>query len=1013
MPLRLVQSANTPELWRAMVGRFLDEVSKRTGPSGYPAHLWLRDRRQRDSLLEAAQRRGCPGWLGTPVSFWTDLPSMFDIRVRTIGLLTRRALISRIAREVGTASGFGDPRRGPAIVRGHMLDRILSDLLPENVGPEQLSRALEGLATDDFARRRNDWVVGTYRAYLEALEAMDRVDPRSIPALLAAAIDRGALPFAVRSADRLHVYGLLFDLRSRRKLVRALMGQTEVDVVVYSLSEPEPGPWDVLDVPTEGIAATPTPIPGVQPAPDGSIEAGWVAAQVKRIVVEQECEPHEIAVVARSGREDTRRIGVALSDAGVPVSVRARASLSQVSALKAFLGLFEGAAQDWAYRPFRACVTSPYFDMGVRPRTLDRLASASRVHGLADWREAVNGLLARATADSKVLGGTGLFLDHLENDLQALGALEVDLAWLTEQRTERAWVERTLSWLRQGPFGFRERSCVPVGEDWDVVRFDQRGVLQLERLLREWFDLADDRNAIWPADWYRLLHRLLSGSELALSSPNDKGVQVLEAQDATLTPFRHLFLVHANHGEFPRDARSGGVFSDEERARLAEQGLPILDNADHARRERALWRAVTSAPHVTVLYRTTSFQGTPLLPSLMVPEHDRGQELPRTRLSRWAAVTAGQHRRQAARALAEESDPARGIAIERSERLRHSVLVAHAEAQRPGTDPPSDDHPGLSPHPWNGGLSDPEVLEHLAREFGSSRVWSASQLEAYGTCPFNFLIRRVLELGESEQVEEETTPLTFGSVAHEILERFYSEVKAALPSTFDGPTQLILNRATKEVLRERESSEEWLGDPVLWRNTSAEIEEVVRDYVAWEVEHMAAKGERPVEVEFAFGLDGEDVAELSGPDRSGAMHTIRLRGRIDRIDVAHRRGAKIHLVLDYKSTRTPAAKGYRDGSLVQAPLYVEVIRNFGYQGQEGRYRALRRPGNPQNGAAARVGKEVYDVAIAHAMSIPVRVRAGLFEPVMAPSQEWEPYHPGVEITRSRALLPPDRNRFDE
>ena len=1013
MPLRLVTATSSDALWAAMSSRFLEEAVMSTGPAGIPCHLWLRDRYQRDKLLEAACARGCAGWLGTPLSFWTDLPSRFDIRVRPIGLLTRRALISRIGRDVAQKCGFVDPRRGPAIVRGHMLDRILSDLLPEGVGPDELARALEVVANDDFAQRRNAWVVGTYRAYLEALEAMGRVDLRSIPARLAVAIDEGALPAAIGGAGHLHVYGLLYDLRSRRRFVRSLVDQPDVEVAVYALSEPEPGPWDALGVPIEVVGSDPPALARVQPSPDASTEAGWVAAQVKQILVEGACEPHDVAVVARSGREDTHKAAAALTAAGIPVSVRARSSLAQVSALKAFVGLFEGAAQAWAFRPLRACIISPYFNMGVRVRSLDHVARNRRVSGLRAWREAIDGLLERATEDPKVLYGTGLFIDHLTSDADGLRSLEAELAWLSEERTERAWVERTLAWLREGPFRFRTRLCVPVGDQWDVVRFDQRGVLQVEKLLREWLDLADEARLIQPGEWHHLLHRLLAGSELALSSPMDKGVQVLEAQDAALTPFRYLLVVNANHGEFPREAQSGGVFSDEERAALSSHGLPIVHRADQARRERTLWRSVTSGPDVTVLYRTTSFQGTPLLPSLMVPEHDSAVELPRTRLPRWDAVTPEQHRRQAARELAHGEVSAGTVPTVKAERLRHGVLAAYAEAQRPGTDSVPDDHPGLGPNPWNGRLTDPQMLDHLSREFGADRIWSASQLEDYGKCPFNFFTSRVLEIGECGQAEEETTPLTFGGVAHEILERFYNQVKNALPPALDAPTSAILQTVTQTVLADRESSGEWLGDPVLWRNTRAEIEAVVRDYVGWELAHMAAKGERPVEIEFVFGLDGAGGVELTGPDRAGTPRALRLRGRIDRVDVANRRGEEVHLVLDYKSSSVPAAKAYGDGSLLQAPLYVEVLNALGFHCVEGRYRALKKPGEPANGAAAKIGTVKYDTALAHAMSIPARVRAGLFEPVMAPSQKWEFYHPGAEITRSRAVLPADRSRNDE
>jgi RecB family exonuclease len=898
-----------------------------------------------------------------------------------------------------------------------MLDRVFSDLLPEGVGPDDLAKALESLATDDFATSRNEWVVGTYRSYLEALEGMGRADPRSIPSLLAKAIEEGGLSAAVGDAERLHVYGMLYDLRSRRKFVRALMSQPDIDVVVYTLDESQtetaPGPWSALDVPAEQVESKAAPTTHVQPAPDAMTEAGWVAAQIKKILVAGGCEPHEVAVLARSGREDTHGVATALTAAGIPVSVRARSALSEVSALKAFLGLFAGAGQDWAYQPLRACVVSPYFDMGLRSRTLDRLAQGARTHGLAAWRESVEGLLSRAAEDPKTLYGTGLFEDHLETDAKALSTLEADLAWLSEARSERAWVERTLAWLREGPFHFRTRLCKPVGEDWDIVRFDQRGVLQVERLLREWLDLADDGSAVTVVEWHRLFHRLLAGSELTLSTPMDKGVQVLEAQDSALTPFRHTYVIHANHGEFPREVRAGGVFSAEERAKLAADGLPITHRSDEARRERTLWRGVTSAPDVTVLYRTTSYQGTPLLPSLMVPQHDPSTELPRTRLPRWAAVTPGQDRRQAALALAHGADPSAGVSTDQADRLRHSVLVAYGEAQRPGKDSIPDDHPGLRPNPWNGALSDPIVLEYLAEHFGASRVWSASQLEAYGGCPFNYLVGEVLKIDEVGQAEEETTALTFGDVAHKILEKFYSQVKGALPSALDGHTTAILTAVTHTVLEERESSDDWLGDPVLWRNARAQIEQVIHEYVAWELEHMEKKGERPVEVELEFGFGGKEFVEISGTDLSGAIRTLRLRGRIDRVDATERNGDPVHRVLDYKSGWIPKLMSYQDGSLLQVPLYVEVINTLGFNGVAGRYRALKKPGRPQNGAEAKVGDKNYSPALQHAMSIPTRILRGLFEPVKAGSQDWAPWDPGAEITRSRAALPKGRSRFDE
>src|SRR5690606_7988577 len=103
-------------------------------------------------------------------------------------------------------------------------------------------------------------------------------------------------------------------------------------------------------------------------------------------------------------------------------------------------------------------------------------------------------------------------------------------------------------------------------ERYDIVRFDQRGFRRFETLLAEWHAVADDTAAMSGADWYRLLRRMLEGQELVLSTPAQKGVQVLEAQDAALVPFRHTFVIHMNDGVFPAHATDGDLFSEEERS---------------------------------------------------------------------------------------------------------------------------------------------------------------------------------------------------------------------------------------------------------------------------------------------------------------------------------------------------------------------------------------------------------------------------------------------------------------
>jgi hypothetical protein len=601
--------------------------------------------------------------------------------------------------------------------------------------------------------------------------------------------------------------------------------------------------------------------------------------------------------------------------------------------------------------------------------------------------------------------------------------------------TEAEWLEITRTFLRDGIFNLRRRVCDAIDERWEIVRFDQRGIVQLESLLAEWAELDHPDTPVDVADWYALLRRMLEANELVLSTPMQKGVQILEAHDAALMPFCHTFVIHANDGEFPRFSGTGGVFLDEERVALRAAGLPVSHREEALRRERSLWRAVTLGDDVNVSYRTTDPAGTPLLPSLMVPEHDVSKEIPRTRAPRaedgshFAPINAAQANRLAAHTLAQQlqTTPAGdvpasvvstkgegqriGVAPADPALLEQAILAAVAEAHRDtGIEVIEAGHPVLKPNPWNGEIRDPAVLEYLAERFDDDYPWSASQLESYSVCPFLFLVSRVLRLDNFEEADEQLSPLAFGSIAHDLLDRFYSQAMDNLPAFLEGETLALFERAADEVFAEREDRGEWLGMPLLWPIKKRSVRDAVREYIAWELTYLDTKQEVPVHSEYGFGFD--EPFTIRGAGISGKQFDLRIRGRIDRVD-RHGDGDKAkHHVLDYKSGNVPKKSGYQDGSVLQGPLYLHVLETAGLAVGKCRYRSIRKPGNPQNGCELAVTHDDFDRALLFAFSIPERVRAGLFEPVMAAKAGgWPTYYAGRDICRSKAELP-EGSRFD-
>ena len=1024
MAVRFCRASSNQRLWQELTDRFLGELGASNGPGAYPAFVWFTHRLQRDALYREAAGRGLPGWLAPPVAFFSDLPELFGIEAKPIGSLRRRAVIGRLAKDLGGECGIGGelPERAGVV---QALDALFGELLPEGVTPDRLEELLQGIGADEFARCRNDWVTAVYRGYLDALDQTGAYDPRQIHSLVADQIAAGRLPEVLRGTGQLHIYGLT-SLRTRHKLIDALAAQTDVEVTVYLVAADERGAdgdefgqleVDLLEGESPGDIV-------VQPAPDGRRELDYVACEIKRLLLEHEAQPDGIAVVARTGREDVRPAYEALRDAGIPATARIRTTLAEVPALKAILHLFRGAGTGWRYRPLRTVLESAYFDIGVDLRPIDYIAAARRVDQLDHWALQMCRLQEEAARQEKrgessrrrgSLKRLGIWSNTMDRACETFDAFRLPVAKLSAERSVAEWIEQTQQLLDPGLFDFRERACRFDEYDYEIVRLDQQGIDALHRLLADWARTmgAEGLEVVGPDEWYARLRRFLDSNEITLLTPRANGVRILEAHEAALFPFDHVFVIHANDGEFPKTMRPGGLFSEEERVELAERGLPIAHRQLSLRRERALWRAVTRNRYVAVTYRTADLKGTPLLPSLLVPEHEDADAIPRTQFLPDEPLNRAQSLQKAAEDLAagRREGEARLIEVIRPAILRQAVLAAHAETWRRA----GDDREAGTLGPWNGELRDPWLIDWLGKRFGDDYRWSASKLESYGACPFVFLLNSVLRLDERDEAEEETTRLIYGSVAHEILERYYKALGPEYPGELDGDAEALFEEICQQVFgrwEEQQRDGEYLGEPALWAVTRASIHDDVKDYVCRELPHMTKKCERPIEFEYEFGFDDE-VVVISGVDAQSVERTMQVCGKIDRVDdVTEGKKAGIHL-LDYKSGGTGAAKGYADGSTLQIPLYMKVLAEAkGYDVTFGRYRTLKRAKGIGNAAGVDWGSDKFDSALKYVFSIPARVREGKFEAKVAAASDWQPWSPGIDVCRTRAQHE-EGNRFDD
>ena len=217
---------------------------------------------------------------------------------------------------------------------------------------------------------------------------------------------------------------------------------------------------------------------------------------------------------------------------------------------------------------------------------------------------------------------------------------------------------------------------------------------------------------------------------------------------------------------------------------------------------------------------------------------------------------------------------------------------------------------------FDGLLKDADIILDVADMFSSEFLFSVSQLETYIACPFQFFSKYVLKLEPSERRDEIDEDFTDrGSKIHDMLERLEQLKRDSLANS---DLEELERAALGEVLGREQvgASEVDLG--------LAEIEDrrLTRTMLRYRYQHEAYKGDvsaSPVPLRFEVTF-GEETGESHAYLELGRGHrSVRLRGKIDRIDLVDGPEGRGFRVIDYKSGHGPSTNDVRRGPDAPAP----------------------------------------------------------------------------------------------
>lgn len=273
--------------------------------------------------------------------------------------------------------------------------------------------------------------------------------------------------------------------------------------------------------------------------------------------------------------------------------------------------------------------------------------------------------------------------------------------------------------------------------------------------------------------------------------------------------------------------------------------------------------------------------------------------------------------------------------------------------------------------PFDGVLS-PAALDALAQVHPPASPVSATNLEAYATCPYRYFVERVLRVQAREEPERDLriTPLERGRLVHEVLEHFFRGLRD------DGLLPLNRSRAGEAWQRlctvAADAFARWeaaglTGYPALWEVDRAEILAALSLF--FEDELDGADGLAPAHFELGFGYGDAGGAPAAVLDLGDGV-VVSVRGRIDRIDMSDD-GRRLR-VIDYKTGKLEQNDNrWAGGTALQLPIYLlaaaRIFERDSLVGVEARYVSVRTNGRRRvvfHGGFLEENRDIFDRILA-------------------------------------------------
>ena len=422
-------------------------------------------------------------------------------------------------------------------------------------------------------------------------------------------------------------------------------------------------------------------------------------------------------------------------------------------------------------------------------------------------------------------------------------------------------------------------------------------------------------------DFVKVLSMGFSKHQMGLIPPALDGVTISSVERIKSHDISALYIIGVNDGVFPKASKEEGIFTDNDRVILKENGVELAnDTKTEVFNEQYLIYATITIPskYLNISYPIADYEGKTLRPSIII--------------SRFKALFKGLIEESNITLSGDVLQNTQG-GLQNAQEGLHDMGEAHELynvcakvptfnglifALRKYLEEGHISELWIKVYKWYQketewreksdtmfqGFDYKNEVKMIEKEkvkllYGDKNYFSVSRIEKYEECPFAYFVQYGLKAKQRKTFTFSSPDL--GSFMHSVLDDFSKLVDKSEIKWADLDKLWCEKNIASIVEKEADegSSGYILNSSPRYKYFTERLKRVLKKTIYVIVEQMKNSGFEPFGYEVSFGFEEGDYPPIKIELSTG--ETVNLVGRIDRVDKLINEGEEFYRIIDYKS----------------------------------------------------------------------------------------------------------------